>query len=89
MDLDVVLSDNILASALLFLGATFAVSEELFHLHEVIVCRMYGSKKHNSVNELCYDLFATKALQSDQLPPTEDALRQHAVQVMASGERPV
>ena len=66
--LEAIKSDTTLASALFYLGASFSVPEELFRLCEVIVCKMYGSKRSIRVNDLSYELFASKVTESDNPP---------------------
>ena len=58
------------------LGDTFNVSDDLFTVRETFVCQLYGSKT-NSINDCRYELFSVKGAQSDNLPPTQDALQMH------------
>ena len=62
---------------MLYLGSTFEVPGEVFLLCELFVCKMYGSQTCSHVNNLRYELFSAKALQSNQLLPTEDTLIKH------------
>ena len=63
-------------SALQHLGESFELAEEVCTKLEKFVCQLYG-KASGDVNDLRHKLFCTKSLQSDQLPPTRDALRKH------------
>ena len=77
--LDLLYSSPVLCAGLQRLGQGFQVSEELHALCEKFVCLLYGSKTFTDVNLLRYDMFATKATESEYLPPTKDALRQHVI----------
>ena len=68
-----------LCAGLQRLGQGFQVSEELHALCEKFVFLLYGSKTFMDVNLLRYDMFATKATESEYLPPTKDAIRQHVI----------
>ena len=59
------------------LGSSFDISDQLCKMCEAFVCRLYGSKVYTTINNLRYHMFATKAAQGHQLPPTQDALKQH------------
>ena len=62
------------------LGKHFSVSETLHKLCEKFVCLLYRSGTLiEEVNKLRYQLFVTRATRSDQMPPTQDALRQHVL----------
>ena len=62
------------------LGKHFSVSETLHKLCEKFVCLLYRSGTLiEEVNKLRHQLFVTRATQSDQMPPTQDALRQHVL----------
>ena len=75
--LNIVRSSEAMAAGLSLLGENFDVSDDLMKLCETFVCQLYGSKTHTNVNDLRYHLFASKAAQGDQLPPTRDALKLH------------
>ena len=64
-------------SALQHLGELFELAEEVCMKSERFVCQSY-EKASRDVNDLRYKLFCTKGLQSQQLPPTRDALRKHS-----------
>ena len=58
------------------LGNDFQVTSELYDACEQFTLHMYGSTSTN-VNEARYTLFCSKSHQSQQLPPTRDALNKH------------
>ena len=66
-----------LSAGLSELGRDFTVSERLHLECEKFVCFLYRKTSTVEVNELRHQLFVSKASQSDQMPPTRDALRQH------------
>ena len=59
------------------LGVSLDLSEDVLSRCEAFVCHLYGYKDHASVNDVRYEMFAAKAAQSFQLPPTQDALGKH------------
>ena len=59
------------------LGTSLKVSNDLLDMCEQFACKLYGSKTHTSINELRYEMFCSKASQSFQLPPPQDALHKH------------
>ncbi|XP_062513858.1 uncharacterized protein LOC134189559 [Corticium candelabrum] len=63
------------------LGCSLTPTEELFTECEKFVCHLYGLPTCISVNEVRYKLFRTKCLKAQQMPPTQDALRQHVLWV--------
>ena len=68
-------------SALQHLGESFELAEEVYTKLERFVCQLYGKASRN-FNDLRYKLFFIKGLQSQQLPPTRDALRKHIYVVL-------
>ena len=75
--LKIIRSSEMISAGLSSPGASFDVGDELLKVCEEFACRLYGSKSCTSINDWRYHLFATKAAQGDQLPPTRDALVQH------------
>ena len=59
------------------LGDDFQVTSELYDACEQFTLHMYGSTSSHNINEARYNLFCTKSHQSQQLPPTRDALNKH------------
>ena len=60
------------------LGMTFEVTDDLLAACETFVCRLHQARSTcTGVNKVIFELFATKAAQCDQLPPTRDALGLH------------
>ena len=62
------------------LGREWRVTEELFDIIQEFTCRLYcRNTSVSKVNALRYDIFQAKKgdVVSGQLPPCEDALRQH------------
>ncbi|XP_062520620.1 uncharacterized protein LOC134195589 [Corticium candelabrum] len=56
------------------------MTEELFSECEKFVCHLYGLPTCTSVNEVRYELFRIM-VEAQQMPPTQDALRQHVLRV--------
>ena len=46
---------------------------------EKFVCHLYGLPTCTSVKEVRYELFRMECSKAQQMPPTQDALRQHLV----------
>ena len=61
-------------------GNSFEVSTKTKSSSEKFVCLLYGGKSDGDVNFLCYNLFCTKNMQTQQLPPTRDSLYKHILQ---------
>ena len=61
-------------------GNSFEVSTKTKSSCEKFVCLLYGGKSDGDVNFLCYNLFCTKNMQTQQLPPTRDSLYKHILQ---------
>lgn len=60
------------------LGSDFQqLSMETTGALEKFVCQMYKAQNCSSVNDARYQLFCTKILQSNQLPPCHDAFLKH------------
>ena len=59
------------------LGDSFEESPELFSQCEQFTVKLYGIDHVESVNEARYFLFCVKSHQSHQLPPSQNALKQH------------
>ena len=74
--LDLIQNDNNLNRAMQLLGTNFEVTDELNELCEQFAIRLY-SPVAPTINEQRYILFCTRNLQSQQLPPTRDALKKH------------
>ena len=68
-----------MAAGFKHLGCEWQVPEDLLELRESFVYMMYqpGRSVCTKINDLSYQLFAAKAAQSQQLPPTHDALAHH------------
>ncbi|XP_062504823.1 uncharacterized protein LOC134181571 [Corticium candelabrum] len=63
------------------LRCSLTPTEELFTECEKFVCHLYGLPTCTSVNEVRYKLFRMKCSKAQQMPPTQDALRQHVLRV--------
>lgn len=64
------------------LGEHWDVTDELFDVLQEFTCNMYAARTNiSSVNELRYHLWRAKkgSVDSGQLPPCEDSLRQHSL----------
>ena len=70
-----------LCLAMTRLGCSLTPTEELFTECEKFVCHLYGLPTCTSVNEVRYELFRIKCSEAQQMPPTQDALRQHVLRV--------
>jgi hypothetical protein len=80
--LKIVSKDDELRKALAQLGENWILSAELFSLLQEFTCRLYASQTTiKNVNDLRYQIFRTKNgdVESSQLPPCEDSLKQHAL----------
>ena len=65
-------------SAMAGLGQSFqSIPQEVLDGVEQFVCTLYKAPQCTSINQARYELFCTKSLQSNQLPPCQDALRKH------------
>lgn len=64
------------------LGKHWHMTDELFQILQEFTCKLYAARTNIIyVNELRYQLWRAKkgAVESGQLPPCEDSLRQHAL----------
>ena len=59
------------------LGSHFILVSQLMKLLEAFTCRLYGRHASMSINDIRYQQFCARAVQSSQLPLTQDALLQH------------
>jgi hypothetical protein len=69
---------NYAVSSLSKLGQRFQLSADVLDGIEQFVCQLYGGREAH-VNELRYSMFCNKrgAIESQNLPPCQDALRKH------------
>ena len=66
--------------AFISLGASWYLTPEAFHKIQKFTCQLYSKRtKITKVNDLHYQMFCAKNedIESEQLPPCEDMLRQH------------
>ena len=59
------------------LGQDFVLPSAVFQELEAFTCWLYEEFQVTSIDEVRYQLFSSKLSSSTQLPPTQDALRQH------------
>ncbi len=62
--------------AMIQLGDSDKVSEDLFASCEAGLCHVYGHPRCREINQVRYDMLS-KGNESHQIPPTQDALRLH------------
>ena len=80
--LKILLRDEKFKEAFASLGNSWDISNELFNVIQDFTCQIYcRNTKISKVNELRYQMFRSRSgeIESGQLPPCEDALRQHTL----------
>ena len=76
--LELVKNDEVVRSSVLTLGESVPLSDTNMLKLEEAICRLYSDRQCNAVNEVRYKMFCkVKNVQSQQLPPTSAALKQH------------
>lgn len=76
--LELAREDDVARSNMQVLGESVPLSEANMAKLEEVVCSLYNDRQCNDVNELRYKMFCKgRNVQSQQLPPTSAALKQH------------
>ena len=78
--LKILLREQKFIDAFATLGSSWSIANELFCIIEEFVCQLYcHNTKILKVNELRYQMFRSRrgVMESAQLPPCEDTLKQH------------
>jgi 5'-3' exonuclease len=75
--LNLLLKDNELCPAFKDLGERFDIDADMVISIEKFVCKLYGQKDVETVNEARYNMFRLARKSEIAMPPNQDSLTQH------------
>ena len=75
--LKLLLKETDLCQAFKDLGERFDLQPDIAAALEVFVCRLYGQQNITAVNEARYNMFRLQRKSEINMPPNQDALREH------------